>query len=360
MRVELFDFDLPEDRIALRPARPRDSARLLVVKPGEATEDRRVSDLADLLRPDDALVINDTRVIAAELRGERFREGSTAHIAVTLHRRADGSRWRALARPAKRLAPGDRLRFGAVSDNACLLGGLDATVEEKGEGGEVLLRFELAGPALDEAVASVGHVPLPPYIAGRRPEDEADRRDYQTIFAREDGAVAAPTAGLHFTDDLLARLSARGISRHAVTLHVGAGTFLPVKGEDTTEHRMHPEWGTVSAETAATLNEVRAGGGRIVAVGTTSLRLLESAADERGRLGNFAGETSIFITPGYRFRAVDLLLTNFHLPRSTLFMLVSAFSGLETMQAAYRHAIAAGYRFYSYGDACLLYPGTAA
>jgi S-adenosylmethionine:tRNA ribosyltransferase-isomerase len=346
MRVDLFDFDLPEDRIALRPARPRDAARLLVVKPGLGVEDRRVSDLPDLLRPGDALVVNDTRVIPAELHGERLRAWSTARVAVTLHRRVDGSRWRALARPAKRFMPDDRLRFGAVNDNACLVAGLDATVEEKGEGGEVLLRFDLAGPILDEAIATIGHVPLPPYIAGRRAGDESDCRDYQTVFAREDGAVAAPTAGLHFTGDLLARLSAARIFRHAVTLHVGAGTFLPVKGADTAEHRMHPEWGTVPAETAAALNAVRANGGRIVAVGTTSLRLLESAADEDGRLAAFAGDTALFITPGYRFRAVDLLLTNFHLPRSTLFMLAAAFSGLETMQAAYRHAIEAGYRFY--------------
>jgi S-adenosylmethionine:tRNA ribosyltransferase-isomerase len=356
MRVDLFDFDLPEDRIALRPARPRDAARLLVVEPGEGLEDRHVRDLPDLLRPGDALVVNDTRVIAAELRGERLRGAASALVTVTLHRRVDASRWRVLARPAKRLANGDRLRFGQVVDNACLAAGLDATVEEKGEAGEALLRFDLSGPVLDETIAAVGHMPLPPYIAGRRAEDEADRRDYQTIFAREEGAVAAPTAGLHFSDELLARLEAAEISRHSVTLHVGAGTFLPVKSEDTAGHRMHPEWGTVSAATAEALNGIRAQGGRIVAVGSTSLRLLESATGPDGRLAAFAGDTSLFITPGYRFRAVDLLMTNFHLPRSTLFMLVSAFSGLETMRAAYAHAVADGYRFYSYGDACLLYP----
>jgi len=356
MRVDLFDFDLPPDRIALRPARPRDAAKLLVVGRGGALADRHVRDLPGLFKAGDALVVNDTRVIPAELHGERQRGATTARISATLHRRVDPSRWRALVRPAKRLQAGDRIRFGTLSDNACLLTGLDATVEEKGEAGEVLLRFDFSGPILDESIAAIGQMPLPPYIAGRRAGDEADRRDYQTIFAREEGAVAAPTAGLHFTEELLARLSAAGIARHTVTLHVGAGTFLPVKSSDIAGHRMHPEWGTVSAETAASLNAARAAGGRIVAVGTTSLRLLESAADEAGVLHPFAGDTSLFITPGYRFRAVDRLMTNFHLPRSTLFMLVAAFSGLETMQAAYRHAIAGGYRFYSYGDACLLDP----
>lgn len=354
MRVDLFDFDLPEERIALRPARPRDAARMLLVRP-DGLEDRTVSDLPDLLRPGDALVVNDTKVIPAELHGERLRDGSSAHVSVTLHKREGASRWRALARPAKRLAPGDRIRFGQVSDNACLAAGLDATVEARAEA-EVTLNFDLSGPLLDEAIAAVGHIPLPPYIAGRRAEDAEDRRDYQTIYAREEGAVAAPTAGLHFTPELMERLEAKGISRHTVTLHVGAGTFLPVKADDTADHRMHPEWGTVSAATAEALNAARARGGRIVAVGTTSLRLLESAAGEDGAAKPFAGETSIFITPGYRFRAVDLLMTNFHLPRSTLFMLVSAFAGRERMLAAYRHAIAEGYRFYSYGDASLLSP----
>jgi S-adenosylmethionine:tRNA ribosyltransferase-isomerase len=356
MRVDLFDFDLPESRIALRPARPRDAARLLVVNSGEGFVDRTVRALPDLLRPGDALVVNDTRVIPAELRGERRRAGGASRVSVTLLTREGSSRWRALARPAKRLAAGDRLRFGAVSDNACLAAGLDATVAAKGEAGEVTLAFDLAGPVLDEAIAAVGHMPLPPYIAGRRAEDEADRHDYQTVFAREDGAVAAPTAGLHFTNELLDRLTRLGVTRHTLTLHVGAGTFLPVKCDDTAAHRMHPEWGNVPSATAEALNAARNRGGRIVAVGTTSLRLLERAADNAGVIRPFAGETSLFITPGYRFRAVDLLITNFHLPRSTLFMLVSAFSGRETMLAAYRHAIDAGYRFYSYGDACLLYP----
>jgi S-adenosylmethionine:tRNA ribosyltransferase-isomerase len=356
MRVDLFDFDLPEVRIALRPARPRDAARLLVVEPGGGLKDRRVRDLPDLLRPGDALVLNDTKVIPAELRGERLRGETRARIAVTLTRRLGASRWQALARPAKRLAEGDRLRFGAVNDNACLVAGLDATVAEKGEGGEAVLAFDLAGPVLDEAIAAIGHMPLPPYIAGQREEDEADRRDYQTVFAREEGAVAAPTAGLHFTEELFGRLEAAGVACRSVTLHVGAGTFLPVKTEDTAGHVMHAEWGTVSADTADALNETRARGGQVVAVGSTSLRLLESAVDAAGAIRPFAGETSIFITPGYHFRAVDRLMTNFHLPRSTLFMLVAAFSGRETMLAAYAHAIASGYRFYSYGDACLLDP----
>jgi S-adenosylmethionine:tRNA ribosyltransferase-isomerase len=355
MRVDLFDFELPEERIALRPARPRDAARLMVVKPGEGIADKIMRDLPGLLRAGDALVLNDTKVIPAELRGERVRGDDAARIAATLIKRIDPSRWRALTRPAKRLRAGDRVRFGATSDNACLAAGLDATVEEREEG-EVLLRFDLAGPFLDEAIVGIGHVPLPPYIAAKRPEDDADKRDYQTIFARAEGAVAAPTAGLHFTNALFGHLHASEVTWHGVTLHVGPGTFLPVKADDTLEHRMHAEWGEVSERTATALNEARAAGGRIVAIGTTSLRLIESAAEEDGTIKPFAGETSIFITPGSRFRAVDLLLTNFHLPRSTLFMLVSAFSGRETMLAAYRHAIEAGYRFYSYGDACLLHP----
>ena len=355
MRVDHFDFELPEERIALRPARPRDAARMLVVKPGGALCDAVVRNLPDFLRAGDVLVINDTRVIAAELHGERIREEGNAGISVTLIKRLGASRWQALARGAKKLAAGDRIRFGQVSDAACLIAGLDATVNEKGEAGEVTLTFDLSGPILDEAIAAIGHVPLPPYIAGRRAEDEADRRDYQTIYAREEGAVAAPTAGLHFTDDLLARLAAAGVGRETVTLHVGAGTFLPVKADDTADHRMHAEWGTISAATADALSAARAAGGRIVAVGTTSLRLVESATGEDGIVRPFSGETAIFITPGYKFRAVDILMTNFHLPRSTLFMLVSAFAGLETMKAAYAHAIAAGYRFYSYGDASLLW-----
>ncbi|MCW5697747.1 MAG: tRNA preQ1(34) S-adenosylmethionine ribosyltransferase-isomerase QueA [Bauldia sp.] len=356
MRVELFDFDLPADRIALRPARPRDAARLLVVRANGALEDRTVRDLPSLLRADDVLVLNDTRVIAAELHGERHRGEAVAHISVTLAKRTGEAEWEALARPAKRLAAGDRLRFGATSDNACLVAGLDATVAANLGDGLVRLAFDLSGPALDEAIAAHGHMPLPPYIAARRDEDAADRADYQTTFAAVDGAVAAPTAGLHFTDALFAALDAAGVSRQTVTLHVGPGTFLPVKADDTSGHHMHAEWGEVTRATADALNAARRAGGRIVAVGTTSLRLLESATGEDGIVRPFRGETAIFITPGYRFRAVDLLMTNFHLPRSTLFMLVSAFSGRQTMLAAYRHAIAAGYRFYSYGDASLLEP----
>jgi S-adenosylmethionine:tRNA ribosyltransferase-isomerase len=357
-----------------------------------------VRDLPDLLRPGDALVLNDTRVIRAALAGERIRGEACARIAFNLHRRVDDSRWRAFARPAKRLARGDRIRFGH-DGRVCLLGTLEATVTEAAEAGEVELAFSLHGAYLDEAIETIGDPPLPPYIAARRDVVPEDAQRYQTVYARHQGAVAAPTAGLHFTPSLLAVLEARGIAAHYVTLHVGAGTFLPVKAEDTSDHRMHAEWGEVTPATAAALNATRAAGGRIVAVGTTALRLLETAAgtsapsplvgDGRGggdrrtstvgrpptpnpspqgggesRSGGgarctiqpFCGETDLFITPGYRFRAVDLLLTNFHLPRSTLFMLVSAFSGLEPMRAAYAHAIAAGYRFYSYGDACLLHP----
>ena len=354
MRVDLFDFELPEDRIALRPVSPRDSAKLLVVKPGEAFADRVASDLPNLLEPGDALVFNDTRVIPAQLEGARERDGVVARIGATLHMRTAPDRWKAFVRGAKKLREGDRVRFGETGE-ACYLGVLDATVAGKGEEGEVELAFDLSGPALDEALAAVGHIPLPPYIALKRAEDERDRADYQTIYAREEGAVAAPTAGLHFTDELFEALDARGIERHFVTLHVGAGTFLPVKADDTKDHRMHFERGVVPAQTADALNAVKARGGRIISVGTTSLRLLESAADDAGKLHAWEGATDIFITPGYRFRFVDMLMTNFHLPRSTLMMLVSAFSGLETMRSAYAHAIDNGYRFYSYGDASLLY-----
>ncbi|NNM72298.1 tRNA preQ1(34) S-adenosylmethionine ribosyltransferase-isomerase QueA [Enterovirga aerilata] len=355
MRVDAFDFELPAELIALRPAEPREAARLLVVPPEGPFRNLNVRDLPDLLRPGDALVVNDTRVVPARLRGVRVRGDHAARIEIMLHQRLGPDRWRAFARPAKRIEAGERIRFGEASESiACFLGQLDAEVEEKTEGGEITLRFAFSGPALDEAVAALGEVPLPPYIAGRRPADERDRTDYQTMFAEEDGAVAAPTAGLHFTPELLAQVQAKGVAVHKVTLHVGAGTFLPVKAERTEEHRMHAEWGSVDDVTAAALNEVRRRGGRIVAVGTTSLRLLESAAGQDHRIAGFQGWTDIFITPGYRFRAVDCMMTNFHLPRSTLFMLVSAFSGLERMQAAYRHAIAAGYRFYSYGDACFL------
>jgi len=354
MKVDLFDFNLPEDRIALRPAEPRGSARLMVVRPGEPFADRAVRDQPDLLRQGDALVFNDTKVIPAQLRGLRRRGESAAQVEATLHMRVAPDRWLAFMRPAKRLAVGDRISFGH-DGNACFLGALDAVVAEKREAGEVLLAFDLSGAVLDEAVHAVGHVPLPPYIASKRDDDARDLADYQTVYAREDGAVAAPTAGLHFTSDLFAALEKAGIERHFVTLHVGAGTFLPVKADDTADHKMHAEYGAVPAATATALNAVRARGGRIVAVGTTSLRLLESAATAEGGIEPWTGETAIFITPGYRFRAVDVLMTNFHLPRSTLFMLVSAFSGLETMRSAYAHAIESGYRFYSYGDAGLLF-----
>jgi S-adenosylmethionine:tRNA ribosyltransferase-isomerase len=357
MRTALFDFELPPERIALRPVSPRDAARLLEVRPGfePAYEDRMVRDLPDLLRAGDALVVNDTKVIPARLFGRRIGRGEEPRIEATLHKRLDGSRWLAFVKPAKRLQQGDTIRFGDEG-KVCFLGQLDAGVEHKGESGEVTLSFAFHGAVLDQAIAERGAMPLPPYIAGKRAADERDVTDYQTLFADEEGSVAAPTAALHFTPDLVARLAARGVTLHKVTLHVGAGTFLPVKGEDTAEHKMYAEWGEIDAATAAALNEVRAKGGRLVPVGTTSLRLLESAADESGRLCPFRGETDIFITPGYRFRAADLLMTNFHLPRSTLFMLVAAFSGLDTMQRAYAHAIATGYRFYSYGDACLLHP----
>ena len=358
MRTDLFDFDLPPDRIALRPVHPRDAARLMVVRPGAAPEweDRGVAELPGLLEPGDCLVVNDSKVIAARLKGRRIGRGSTEPaIEATLHRRLDGSHWKAFVKPAKKLMVGDRLRFG-TEGRVCFLGQLDAQVSHKDEGGEITLSFSFHGPVLDQAIEERGEMPLPPYIASKRATDELDRIDYQTVFAHEEGSVAAPTAGLHFSEGLLTRLKERGIGVHKVTLHVGAGTFLPVKAEDTDDHKMHAEFGTVSAAVAGALNAARATGGRIVAVGSTALRLLESAAGEDGRLAPFSGETAIFITPGYRFRAVDLMLTNFHLPRSTLFMLVSAFSGLETMHRAYRHAIEAGYRFYSYGDACLLYP----
>jgi S-adenosylmethionine:tRNA ribosyltransferase-isomerase len=355
MRLADFDFELPEDRIALRPASPRDAARLLAVGGDGVLADRHVRDLPDLLAPGDALVFNDTRVIPARLKGWRLRGESQLPIEATLLKRLGGSRWTVFAKPGRRVAPGDRMRFGERGDRACLLGALEATVVEKAEGGEITLAFDLAGPDLDLAIAERGAMPLPPYIAARRAEDEQDRSDYQTVYAREDGSVAAPTAGLHFTSELMAVLQARGVSLHFVTLHVGAGTFLPVKTEAIAEHRMHAETAEVTAATAQALNDVRAAGGRTVAVGTTALRLLESAADPDGTLGPFAGETSIFITPGYRFRTAEALITNFHLPKSTLFMLVSAFSGLPTVRRAYAHAIADGYRFYSYGDASLLW-----
>jgi S-adenosylmethionine:tRNA ribosyltransferase-isomerase len=355
MHVADFDFELPEERIALRPASPRESARLLLVEPGQPIGDLHVRDLPGLLRAGDILVFNDTRVIPARLDGLRRRDESVIRVEATLHKRLSPSTWTAFMRPGKKLAAGDRLTFGHDADRACLAGALDATVTAKGEGGEVTLAFDLAGPDLDIAIAEHGAMPLPPYIAARRAQDEQDRADYQTIYAREDGSVAAPTAGLHFTPALLAQLEAAGVSTAFVTLHVGAGTFLPVKVDDLADHRMHAEWGEVSATVADRLNEVRAAGGRIICVGTTSLRLLESATGEDGIVRPFMDDTAIFITPGYRFRAADGLMTNFHLPKSTLFMLVSAFAGLSTMRAAYAHAVADGYRFYSYGDTSLLW-----
>ncbi|MDX9998135.1 MAG: tRNA preQ1(34) S-adenosylmethionine ribosyltransferase-isomerase QueA [Phenylobacterium sp.] len=355
MQLSDFDFLLPEDRIALRPASPRDSARLLHVPPVGPFEDLVVRDLPRLLRPGDRLVFNDTRVIPARLKGRRIRGESVVAVEATLHRRLAPHRWTAFMKPGKRLAVGDRVSFGEPTDRACLLTALDATVKEKGEGGEVTLSFDLSGPDLDAAIAERGAMPLPPYIAAKRAEDEQDRRDYQTIYADAEGSVAAPTAGLHFTEPLLEALREAGVSLSFVTLHVGAGTFLPVKTESIAEHRMHAEAGEVSAETAAEINATRAARGRIVCVGTTSLRLLESAAAPSGELSAFSGETSIFITPGYAFRVADGLMTNFHLPKSTLFMLVCAFAGTERMRTAYAHAVATGYRFYSYGDASLLW-----
>jgi S-adenosylmethionine:tRNA ribosyltransferase-isomerase len=346
MRVDAFDFTLPPERIALRPVRPRDAARMLVVAGGQLT-DHGVRDLPQLLRAGDVLVFNDTRVIPAQLEGvRRTFKGGEARIGVTLHKRIDLRRWQAFVRNAKRLVPGDRVAFA---------GGVSVLAQERLPDGSFILRFDGDEPVellLDRA----GQMPLPPYIAGKRATDDADRRDYQTIFAEKDGAVAAPTASLHFTPELIAAIEAAGIARATLTLHVGAGTFLPVKADDTDDHVMHAEWGQIDAATADRLNAVRAGGGRIIAVGTTVLRLLESAADEAGVIQPFQGDTSIFITPGYRFRAVDGLMTNFHLPKSTLFMLVASLMGLETMQAAYAHAIAQEYRFYSYGDSSLLLP----
>jgi S-adenosylmethionine:tRNA ribosyltransferase-isomerase len=354
MRTDLFDFDLPPERIALRPVSPRDAARMLVLRPGAPLADQAVRDLPNFLRSGDQLVVNDTKVIAAQLTGRRLGRGAEPKVEATLIKRIDGSRWQALVKPAKRLAEGDIVRFGSEG-RVCFLGQLDATVEAKGEAGEVTFAFTFHGPALDQAISEMGETPLPPYIASKRAVDDQDASDYQTMFAREEGAVAAPTAGLHFTPELEAAVRAKGVGIQRVTLHVGAGTFLPVKADDTSEHKMHAEWGTISEATAEALNTARSNGGRIVAVGTTALRLLESAAAEDGTIQPFSGDTSIFITPGYRFRAVDVLMTNFHLPRSTLFMLVAAFAGLDTMKAAYAHAIADGYRFYSYGDASLLF-----
>ena len=342
MRVDLFDFELPSDRIALRPARPRDAARLLLVE-GTVLSDRGVLDLPEILRPGDVLVFNDTRVIPAQLEGRR----GEASVGATLHKREDLRSWWAFVRNAKRVRDGDVIEFG---------NGVKASAVERDAEGAVLLHFHGDEP-VELLLERAGEMPLPPYIASKRGTDEADREDYQTMFAREAGAVAAPTAALHFTDRLISALDQRGISRETLTLHVGAGTFLPVKADDTASHRMHSEWGRIDQPTADRLNAARDAGGRLIAVGTTSLRLIESAAGEDGRIRPFEGDTAIFITPGYRFKAVDGLMTNFHLPRSTLFMLVSALMGLDTMKTAYAHAIEQDYRFYSYGDGSLLLPG---
>jgi len=348
MKVDDFDFDLPAESIALHPAEPRDSARMLVVRPGEALVDGHVRDLLTILRAGDVLVVNDTRVLPAELTGTRIRGELRANVSFNLHKRVDTNTWRAFARPAKKLHLLDRLELG---DN----GSITATVTGKGETGEITLAFDLGGAELDEAIKAHGAMPLPPYIEAKRHTEERDKTDYQTVYAARDGAVAAPTAGLHFTESLLQQLADLGVSVERVTLHVGAGTFLPVKVDDTDDHVMHAEWGDIPAAVVERILAARARGGRVIAVGTTSLRLLETAARATGTLQPFVGDTDIFITPGYRFNAVDMLMTNFHLPRSTLFMLVSAFAGLDTMRAAYRHAIDDGYRFYSYGDSSLLF-----
>ncbi|MEO1748518.1 MAG: tRNA preQ1(34) S-adenosylmethionine ribosyltransferase-isomerase QueA [Pseudomonadota bacterium] len=345
MRVDEFDFELPEERIALRPAEPRDSARLLRVD-GNTLSDHIVSSLPDFLQAGDLMVFNDTKVIPAQFEATRLRDGAPgAQVGLTMHMRMSPDTWKAFARGAKKLAVDDRLQLGD---------GFEAIVSQKGDAGEVTLKFDRSGGDLDAAFATCGHVPLPPYIASKRAEDARDRQDYQTIYAEHDGAVAAPTAGLHFTPSLLDALDRKGINRAFVTLHVGAGTFLPVKADDTNDHKMHAEIGVIGEHTASLISETKRRGARIVSVGTTSLRLLETAANESGNVQAWSGATDIFITPGYRFKCVDMLMTNFHLPRSTLMMLVSAFAGLDQMRSAYRHAIEKGYRFYSYGDSSLL------
>jgi S-adenosylmethionine:tRNA ribosyltransferase-isomerase len=344
MDVSLFDYNLPDDRIALRPASPRDSAHMLVVQADGSFAHAQVRDLPEFLRAGDLLVANDSRVIAARLHAHKGANGPA--IELLLHKRVASDRYLALARPARKVAAGDEL---IISD------GFGARLIARREAGEVEVGFGISGAALDAAIAHYGEMPLPPYIARRRPTDARDAQDYQTIFAAQEGSAAAPTAGLHFTPELLARLTAAAIGRAEVTLHVGLGTFLPVNVEDTAEHRMHSEWLRLAPEVAAAINDTHSAGGRTVAIGTTSLRTLETAAGADGTVSSFEGETDLFITPGYHFKAVDILLTNFHLPRSTLFMLVSAFAGLDTMKRAYAEAIACGYRFYSYGDACLLF-----
>ncbi len=349
MRVDLFDFELPDELIALRPVRPRERARLLQVRDDGVLEDLSVADAPSLFRDGDVLVFNDTRVIPAALsavRPARDPKGPVVRVALNLIERLSAESWRALAKPGKRLKPGDGLFFDE---------GLFAAITDRAEDGAISLRFDRAGPDLDAVVAKIGKMPLPPYIAGRRAPDEADFTDYQTFYAQEAGAVAAPTAGLHFTPELFDQLTSRGVWCIRVTLHVGAGTFLPVKTDDTNEHVMHSEWRSIPEDSAFSINRAKAEGRRVIAIGTTALRTLESSANEDGTVRAEAGPTDIFITPGYRFRVVDGLWTNFHLPRSTLFMLVSAFAGMDRMHAAYAHAIAKKYRFYSYGDASLLW-----
>jgi len=348
MRVDEFDFDLPEELIALRPAVPRDAARLLVVREDGAREHRMLRDLPELLRAGDVMVANDSKVVPARLDGRRIArnpEHGGAKIEFLLHKQISATHFRAFARPAKRLRPGDRVVLGTS-----LRGQIAAR-----EGGEVEIFLDIKNAEIDAVLEAEGEMPLPPYIAGRRKPDERDRMDYQTVYARRPGSVAAPTAGLHFTPELIMRLAGKGVALLQVTLHVGTGTFLPVSAEDTEDHHMHGEWAELRAETADRLNRTPDSGGRIVAIGSTALRTLETASDDAGRIRPYSGETALFITPGYRFKAVDVLLTNFHLPRSTLFMLVSAFAGTETMKAAYSEAISMRYRFYSYGDACLLF-----
>ena len=353
-RLGAYDFHLPEDLIALRPAARREDARMLHVRPAQGLADRHVRDLPMLLRAGDVLVLNDTRVIPAQLFATRSGgQRPDRAVSLTLHARIGPATWRAFARPGRKLRAGDHLHMPVPG------GELGAHIVEKTDT-DVIIAFDRAGGALDEAIEAAGVMPLPPYIARRRAADERDRADYQTCYAERPGAVAAPTAGLHFTPDLLARLAQAGIGAAFVTLHVGAGTFAPLREDDISRNELHSEWGEVSEATARRLQEARAAGGRIVCVGTTSLRILEAAAQVSGELRPFAGETRIFIQPGHRFLACDLLMTNFHLPRSSLFMLVAAFSGLDVMQAAYAHAIAARYRFYSYGDACLLQPAAPA
>ncbi len=351
MLVSDFDFDLPEDRIALRPMEPREAAKLLRVPADGPLADLHVGDIGDVLRAGDLLVVNDTRVLPVQLHGVRPRDGAEVAVEATLIKMLDGSRWQAFLKPGRRVRPGDTLQFKSENDADCVL---QASVDSKGEDGVYALNFDCTPQVMIERLHVVGAMPLPPYIRSKRKEDARDLTDYQTVFAREEGSVAAPTAGLHFTSQLLEKLQSRGVGIEKVTLHVGAGTFLPMKVDDTDDHVMHAEFGVVTPEAAARINAARAAGGRIIAVGTTSLRLIESACDDDGVIHPFAAETAIFITPGVRVRSCDMLWTNFHLPKSTLFMLVSALGGVERMKAAYAHAIAGGYRFFSYGDACLI------